>query len=147
MKSIFNPDAKLELETRVNKLTEKSGALWGKMDVGQMVWHCQGPLDIMLQNKTFGMTSSWIAKLFFKKSFYNDKPWRKSLPTAKFLKTNETKYLKEEKIKLLALINEVHSQRNKTEWAPHPAFGYFTNEQWGQLQYKHLDHHLRQFGA
>ena len=33
------------------------------------------------------------------------------------------------------------------KWNPHPIFGAFTHQQWGQLQYKHLDHHLRQFGV
>ena len=36
----------------------------------------------------------------------------------------------------------------KTEiWNPHPMFGKFTMEQWGKMEYKHLDHHLRQFGV
>ncbi len=31
--------------------------------------------------------------------------------------------------------------------ATHPAFGSMTRESWGILAYKHIDHHLRQFGA
>lgn len=146
MKSIFETEAKNELINRLNKLTDKNEAKWGKMNAGQMVWHCQGPLDIMLQNKSFGMKSSWIAKLLFKKSLYNDKPWRKNLPTSKFLKTKENKDVNSEKIILLKLIDEVYNQRDKESWHPHPAFGYFTPAQWGQMQYKHLDHHLKQFG-
>ncbi|NND11366.1 MAG: DUF1569 domain-containing protein, partial [Flavobacteriaceae bacterium] len=37
--------------------------------------------------------------------------------------------------------------RDKAEWEPHPSFGYYTKDQWGKTQYKHLDHHLRQFGV
>ena len=69
------------------------------------------------------------------------------MPTAKFLKTTEDKDLNHETNKLIELINEAYSHRHKSEWNPHPAFGYFTREQWGQMQYKHLDHHLRQFGV
>ena len=31
--------------------------------------------------------------------------------------------------------------------APHPFFGPMTADEWSTLQVKHLDHHLRQFGA
>ena len=30
---------------------------------------------------------------------------------------------------------------------PHPFFGRLTPAEWAIQQYKHLDHHLRQFGA
>ena len=84
---------------------------------------------------------------FFKKSLYNDKLWRKNLPTARFLKTTEQKDFNIEKNQLISLLEELNTHSNKTEWEPHPAFGYFTAQQWGQMQYKHLDHHLRQFGV
>ncbi|MGB5666410.1 MAG: DUF1569 domain-containing protein, partial [Maribacter sp.] len=32
-------------------------------------------------------------------------------------------------------------------WNLHPLFGEFTVEQWGQMEFKHLDHHLKQFGV
>jgi len=147
MKSLFNPEVHQEVINRIETLNENSSANWGKMNVGQMTWHCQGPFNIMLQKNDYGMKPSWFAKVFFKKSLYNDKPWRKNLPTAKFLKAKEDKDLNTEKAKLVGLINEAHTHRNKTEWKPHPAFGYFTAAQWGQMQYKHLDHHLKQFEA
>jgi len=147
MKSLFNEETYNELLNRIENLNDNTQANWGKMNVGQMAWHCQGPFNIMLEKNDYGMKPSWFAKVFFKKSLYNDKPWRKGLPTAKFLKTQELKDLRTEKAKLLTLINEAHAQRDKVEWAPHPAFGYFSAAQWGQMQYKHLDHHLKQFGV
>ena len=147
MKSLFEQEGHAEIVDRLHKLHENSKPLWGKMNVAQMVWHCQGPFNIMLQKKDYGMKPSWLAKVFFKKSLYNDKPWRKGLPTAKFLKTDEEKNFEIEKKKLKALIDETYSHKDQTEWEPHPAFGYFTAQQWGQLQYKHLDHHFRQFGV
>jgi hypothetical protein len=147
MKSLFTTEAHEEIINRIGQLTDNSTANWGKMNVGQMVWHCQGPLNIMLEKKDYGLKPSWLAKVFFKKSLYNDKPWRKGLPTAKFLKTTNTKDFPLEKQQLISLINETVSHRDKTNWTAHPAFGYFTSQQWGQMQYKHLDHHLTQFGA
>ena len=147
MQSIFEESTFEELKTRLNSLNENSKANWGKMSVGQMVWHCQGPLNIMLQKKDYGLKPNWLAKVFFKKSLYNDKKWGKGLPTAKFLKTKDDKNFNSEISILKALLEESYAQKDKTEWEPHPAFGYFTAQQWGQMQYKHLDHHLRQFGV
>ena len=31
--------------------------------------------------------------------------------------------------------------------APHAFFGKLSGDEWGQLMYKHIDHHLRQFGG
>jgi hypothetical protein len=146
MKSLFNKDAHQEILDRIDKLDEKTAAQWGKMDVGQMAWHCQGPFNIMLEKNNYGIKPNWFAKVFFKKLLYNDKPWSKGLPTAKFLKTKEDKDFSSEKSKLVDLVNETYAQRDKNEWNPHPGFGYFTKDQWGQMQYKHLDHHLKQFG-
>src|SRR5690606_34536514 len=83
----------------------------------------------------------------FKKNLYNDKLWKQNLPTAKGLKVTDERDFSREKAKLMALINDFHQQKDKKVWDPHPVFGTFTHEQWGQMQYKHLDHHLRQFGV
>lgn len=147
MKSLFDADAYAEITSRLQKLNENSERLWGKMTAGQMAHHCQGPFNIMLGKNDYGMKPNWLAKVFFKKSLYNDKLWRKNLPTAKFLKETEPRDFVKEKAVLEDLIREFESRKDQTEWDPHPGFGYFTNEQWGQMQYKHLDHHLRQFGV
>lgn len=147
MKSLFDSDAYQEVIDRIEKLDEQATAKWGEMNVGQMFWHCQGPFNIMLKKNDYGMKPNWLAKVFFKKSLYNDKPWRKSLPTARFLKARESKDFNMEKSKLVELVNEAYSHREYKEWNPHPGFGHFTHNQWGQMQYKHLDHHLKQFGV
>ncbi|MBT8256032.1 MAG: DUF1569 domain-containing protein [Bacteroidia bacterium] len=147
MKSIFEPGVYDEIRERLAHLTESSTRQWGKMTHGQMVHHCQGPLNILLEKNDYGMKPNLLAKLFFKKSLYSDKLWRKGLPTAKFLKETEERNFVEEKQKLESLLEEVNANREREVWKPHPGFGYFTKEQWGKMTYKHLDHHLRQFGV
>ena len=34
-----------------------------------------------------------------------------------------------------------------TDGNVHPFFGTLTGKQWGETQYKHVDHHFRQFGV
>lgn len=147
MKSLFEPETFSETRNRINQLSGVSHNQWGKMNVGQMLHHCQGPLNIMLENEDYGLKSNLLARLFFKKKLYNDMPFRKNLPTAKFLKESEPKDFNIEKKNLIVLLDEFERQRHRVEWKQHPGFGYFTKKQWGQMQYKHLDHHLRQFGV
>lgn len=87
-----------------------------------------------------------MARLF-KKSMYSDKPWRKNLPTIKKFKVEDEREFEAEKKTLNELITAFHGRREQKEWNPHPMFGEFTPEQWGKMQYKHLDHHLRSFGV
>ncbi|GEQ85612.1 hypothetical protein ULMS_11200 [Patiriisocius marinistellae] len=147
MKSIFTEEAFSEIKTRLNNLNEDAPRQWGKMTSGQMVHHCQLPLNVILEKEKFDMKPNWIVNLLFKKSMYSDKPWRKNMPTAPGFKETEPRDFTSEKAKLDELIEELGTQREKENWKPHPAFGKFTKEQWGKMQYKHLDHHFRQFGV
>ena len=145
MKSLFDENVKEEIKHRINCLNEQSNPQWGKMNAPQMLFHCQFPLKIALKKDHPKIKPNLLAKLFFKKSLYNDKPWGKNLPTTPSLRVTEDKKFDHEKQELFALIEEFSNQRDKTLWEPHPMFGKFTSEQWGKMQYKHLDHHLTQF--
>ena len=147
MKSLFDQEAFNEIKNRLSDLTSDAERQWGKMTVDQMVHHCQGPLNIILEKVDYGLKPNWFVKTFFKKSLYNDKPWKTGLPTAPAFKESQQWNFKDEKSKLEALIDELGNQRERSHWNPHPMFGEFTKQQWGQMQYKHLDHHLRQFNA
>ena len=103
MKSLFDIETFSETKNRLNKLSENSEKQWGKMTVGQMLHHCQGPLNIMLEKNDYGLKPNFFAKIFIKKMLYNDHPFRKNLPTAKFLKEAEVKDFFREKAQLLTL--------------------------------------------
>jgi len=147
MKSIFNESTYQEIVDRLHKISPASEKLWGKMSVAQMAWHCQIPIKLAIKNKKYGKRGNLLIGWFFKKSMYNDKPWRKNLPTLPKARANEEKEFEVEVKILLELVDELYSLRDRKDWNPHPIFGNFTPEQWGKLEYKHLDHHLRQFGV
>lgn len=146
MKSLFDQDGYQDILTRLAKLTPDTQRQWGKMTAAQMAWHCQYPLQLAIKNEDKGVRGNPLVRWFFKKSLYSDKPMRKSLPTASFLVAKEEKDFTTEVTKLQQLITDCHNVRERTQWNPHPFFGDFTPQQWGQLEYKHLDHHLKQFG-
>lgn len=146
MKSIFEDTSYKEILARIDALEETSTRQWGKMTVGQMAWHCQFPFIIAIKNKKKG-NGNLLVRLFLKKQMYSDTPFRRNLPTAPNIKAKEEKDLHIEKPRLRQLVTDFYHCKTRTDWNPHPLFGRFTHEQWGKMQYKHLDHHLTQFGV
>jgi len=149
MKSLFTDEAINEIKSRIDNLSNESPAQWGDMDVSQMLAHCQFPLQVAVGKLSLEKPNTFKRLLFsmFKSSLYNDKPWKQGLPTTKAFMITDEKDFNLEKNQLLLEIQEFHNKKTQLEWPPHPMFGNFTQEQWGQMQYKHLDHHLKQFGA
>ena len=149
MKSLFSEDAVTEIKSRLEHLSTSHKPQWGKMNVSQMLTHCQFPLQVAVGDLKLQRPNAFKRALFsmFKSSLYNDKPWKQGLPTAKeFVVTTDTEFAPE-KSKLLTEIDKFHAKKTQTQWPEHPMFGKFNSEQWGQMQYKHLDHHLKQFGV
>ena len=147
MKSFFDDGVYSEISSRINNLNEDTKAEWGKMNPGQMLYHCQMPLNIILEKEDYGVKPNWLINLLFKKSMYSDKLWRKNMPTAPGFKITDDKNFETERAEITKLISELNVQREREDWQPHPSFGKLTKDQWGKMQYKHLDHHLRQFGV
>ncbi len=147
VKNLFDPAVKQEIIERINSLTPQSPRQWGKMDVAQMLAHLQQPLEVALGIRTIKGTFFFnLIMPLFKKTLWDDKPWKKGLPTdATYIMTGEAKDFNAEKAKLLELI----SQFNATDVTKerHPVFGRMTIEQWSKSAWKHIDHHLKQFGA
>jgi hypothetical protein len=149
MKSLFDADTCSQILNRIDTLNQSIEPTWGKMEVGQMLHHCHFPLSLALGRYHMKKPSPLMRLIFksFKKGMYNDTLWKPNLPTAKGFKVVDKKDFAAEKTLLVGLINDFHLEKDRKTWEPHPAFGDFTHEQWGKMQYKHLDHHLRQFGA
>jgi len=80
-----------------------------------------------------------------KSVLYNDKPYKQGLPTDKSYVVTDAKNFETEKQKLLALIDRFSGEN--IILLRHPVWGKMTKEQWSKATWKHLDHHLQQFGA
>jgi hypothetical protein len=150
MKTIFDKAAYSEIIERLDNLTKDSQAKWGKMNVNQMLVHCQKPIRLAFGEETVkppGFFMKLMVK-FFKPTLYNDKPWKQGLPTAKEFMINEENDFKHAKLDLKELVTRVHNNENFFKPSKnHPIFGKMEYWMWGQSIYKHLDHHLNQFGA
>ncbi len=148
MKSIFDEATRSELIARINTLNDNSEAKWGKMKIYQMVKHCVLCEEMYLGKKKYKRTilGRLLGKIALQGILKNENPMKQNAPT------NQAFIIKEsrgdvitEKEKWVALIKKYKhfSNNDFTHWF----FGKMTKDQIGYLDFKHIDHHLRQFGA
>lgn len=149
MKTLFKTADAEELLRRIHSLRPDAAALWGRMSVAQMLAHCQAPLKVALGE--LKLRRSLIGLLFgrlARKKLAGEEPFGKDLPTAKPFLVRDERDFAIEKANLIAVLERL--RRGGPEGLtkkPHPFFGPMTTEEWERLLWKHLDHHLKQFGA
>lgn len=150
MQSLFNQNTFNDVLTRVEALNETLKPTWGEMDVAQMVKHCQMPLLVANGKMELTEKTGFLKKVIFrvyKPIMYNDKPWPENITTPKAFKVVDVHVFDLERDILKQNIADFHGKALNIHWPNHPFFGRFSTDQWGKMQYKHLDHHLKQFGV
>ena len=149
--SIFLKETTAQLYKRIDLLTNQTPALWGKMNAGQMLSHsCVPYQQILGENKVKpGFLMKWLLKFFFKNSMVNEVPYKHNLPTGPaFDRINQEFDIESEKQKLKGYISKIQEMgAEKLIGVPSLTLGKLSAIEWNNLLYKHLDHHLRQFGV
>ncbi|MEP7107050.1 MAG: DUF1569 domain-containing protein [Ferruginibacter sp.] len=150
MENLFNQKDYEAILLRFSSITTQSERLWGKMEVNQMVVHVKDQLDIALGNKPAKpqglvilrtIIGRWLALYII--------PWRKgkeATPMEMDTLKNSIIFTDFENDKNL-LILRIKEFIAAPGFAPHPFFGKISNKDWGRLAWKHINHHLWQFGA
>ncbi|WP_089792790.1 DUF1569 domain-containing protein [Chryseobacterium wanjuense] len=136
---------------RISNLSENSQKRWGKMDVCQMMRHCNYVLQIPLGKielppvnalfKTIGIITKIEMQIF-----NNGIP--RNMPTFQKLIVNFECDFNDEKENLLKTLDEYRNTFKQGKLPDHHVlFGKMTEKDWGFLEYKHLHHHLKQFNV
>lgn len=150
MKDIFDPKTTAETIARIDRLTPEAQPLWGKMNVGQMLAHCCVTYEMAYTDKHAGPKGlmKLVMKLFVKNMVVSEKPYKKNLKTApQFLIADERDF-KKEKDRLIAYIKKTEELGgDHFDGKENLSFGKMTKQEWNNMFYKHLDHHLQQFGV
>ena len=150
MKNVFDPAVTAELIQRIEELTSESPALWGKMSVDQMLAHCCVAYEMAFTNKhpKANPVMRFLLKTFVKAGVVNEVPYKKNLPTSPAFRIKNEKNFEEEKTRLIAFLEQTLAAGEAAfEGKESPSFGPMTAKEWNNLLYKHLDHHLTQFGV
>lgn len=148
MSDLFEPTSAAQILDRLSRLHAAQPALWGKMNAAQMLTHCQAPFsvyfgEIKLRQSLIGLLFGRIAK----RKLFADKPWPRGLPTAREFVVMDKREFEEERRKLAAQIGRFSCSSIQLQAPKHPFFGKMSAQEWSRFAYRHLDHHLQQFGV
>ena len=150
MKNLFEAAMVEEVQGRLAQMRPESARLWGKMTPAQAVAHCSAGMEWAVGDTTpprllLGRIVGGVIK---PKVLGDDEPMRRNSPTVKGLVVNDDRDLGIERERLRGLIDRfVAGGPGGCTAHPHSFFGRLTPAEWAILMYKHLDHHLRQFGV
>lgn len=149
-KNIFLLADSNEVITRIQGLNAETQPLWGKMAVGQMLAHCNVTYEMVYESihPKPNPIMKFILKMLIKKVVVNEVPYKRDSNTAPQFIIKDSKDFEYEKSRLVNYINktqelgELHFEGKESH-----SFGELTKSEWNNMFYKHLDHHLRQFGV
>ncbi|NKI26327.1 DUF1569 domain-containing protein [Arenibacter sp. 6A1] len=150
MKNVFDKNDLTELIDRIQLLSPQSNNLWGTMNVGQMLAHCNVTYEMIYTDKHPKPNSfmRFILTLIVKPMVVNEKPYKKNTKTApQFVIAGERDFEAEKKRLIDYLIKTQELGETHFHLKESHSFGPLTKTEWSNLCYKHLDHHLSQFGV
>ena len=150
MKSLRDEKCRRALIDRINNLRPETKALWGRMSVEQMLSHLvqagELPFVASVPDRSGFMSRNVIKPLML---YF--------LPMPKEIQTSPQMDQQQEgrrpagfdidKAGLIEEIQKLGTLRTDHDCLPHPFFGKMSVKQWCVISHKHIDHHLRQFGA
>ena len=134
------------LRARLDTLQPTAVRQWGTMTPDQMLKHLNIALSVCRGQTTFAPMKMPIPGPIFR-FFAANFPLPKDAPTHPDFRVRERCDFAAEKARCLTLIEEFARKPIDSAWPESPLFGRVTGKFNSRVQAKHLDHHLRQFGA
>ncbi len=149
MRTLFDPAARETITERLAALPPTAVRRWGKMDVAQMLAHCANALEVATGDRP--RKQAFIGKVlapFVRASVLGEKPFTRNSPTDPTFVITDSRDFARERERLLGLVARFCAGGPSAAGRQvHSFFGKMSGDEWGTLMYKHLDHHLGQFGA
>lgn len=149
MKTILNQTDYAEIRKRIMALSADSQRQWGKMNLQQMLVHCCGQLKIAVGEIPYHTQGpSFMRSGIGKWIVFSNLPWPKGANTPNELNAETNNFLLTDiETEKRDLLNYLEKAKSKDLLSPHPFFGNLNRKEWSRLIFKHLDHHLKQFGS
>ena len=147
MKSLWQDAARTEILRRIAAVDETTPARWGKFTADRMLSHLAESLKMAVGELDVAGKKLPIRYFPLKQLILYVLPFPKGTPTAPELLAGKSGPVDDHKADLRRLIAAFAALKGSSAWRDHPAFGKMSEKSWGVLVYRHMDHHLRQFGA
>jgi hypothetical protein len=149
--NIFTSEVSEKVIARINQLTPSTQPQWGKMSVDKMLAHLNVAYETIYEpgkHPPPNFLLKPIMRLFVKPRVTGESPMPKNSPTAPYFIIASDKDFAAEKARLIEYIRRTQ-QLGETEFDGKASLGFgpLNKAQWNNMLYKHLDHHLTQFGV
>jgi hypothetical protein len=149
--NIFTTQEVNNILHRIDRLTTESTPNFGKMNVAQMLAHCNVTYEMVYEPNKHPKPNvfiGFILKTFIKKSVTNEVAYKQNSKTAPQFIITDARIFDVEKQRLkdyiakTAALGEQHFDGKESH-----SFGTLNKTEWNNMFYKHLHHHLSQFGV
>jgi hypothetical protein len=147
MKTIWDPAHRKRVLARLEHLSTDRKPLWGSMTCAHMIAHLADPIKTALGEKEVQPKRSPLSNPILRHLIIYWTPWPKGAPTAPEYVHSGDENLEEGMAELRNALDRFIAHGKDAPYEAHPAFGQISGKAWGRLTYRHLDHHLRQFGV
>ncbi len=147
MKDLWDASERQELSERLGLLSPELPAIWGRMTVRQMVAHLVDSLRMATGDLETADKKLPYRFAPLKQFIIYGPPFPKNVPTAPELLGRQADDWDGECENLRQMMEAFAARPAGIRLPRHPAFGTLSRRAWGALSYKHIDHHLRQFGV
>ena len=151
MKSLLQPDVARDLERRLDRLEPDSKARWGRMSSHQAVCHLADAFRMVLGERTIDEPVTLATRTVVRfVAFTLPIAWPRNVQTAAAIDqerggTPPAEF--EADVHELRVLLKRFPDAVQQGMDPHPLFGNLTRGEWGRWGYRHMDHHLTQFGV
>lgn len=147
MRSLFQPKARASIGKRFNGLSPTATPRWGRMTAPQMLAHCNDGFGLATGEIPTRVRRTWARFPPINYLIACFLPFPRHAPMARELFARVPDEWHVELARLHANMERFAAQDRRAPRPLHPFFGPLPWWAWGLLGYRHLDHHLRQFGA
>jgi Protein of unknown function (DUF1569) len=148
--NIFTKDISDSVIARINNLSSSTQPNWGKMSVDKMLAHCNVTYEMVFEDihPKPNAFVKFILKMLVKNNVVNETPYKHNGSTAPQFIIKDSKNFEAEKNRLVNYINKAQQlgEAHFDNLESH-SFGTLSKVEWNNMFYKHLDHHLTQFGV
>jgi hypothetical protein len=135
-----------ELLARLQRVRPDARPAWGSLDAPRMLCHAADQMRVALGDLPAKPVHSLLSRTLVKFLVVNTglKPPRGKIQTAPEMLVSRPKSWDDDLAACVELAERVGAGAAR---AVHPTFGPLSPEEWGRLCWKHLNHHLSQFGV
>ena len=150
MKNLWQPDRVQELKDRMARLQPDARPIWGRMTPAQAMAHCTIGMELSLGDRKPPrmLIGRLIGRAIKSRAFQESEPMRRNSPTIPGFQVSDYRNLAVECEKLGRILDRFAAAGPAGCTShPHSFFGPLTPDEWSMWMYKHIDHHLQQFGV